>query len=104
MRMVNYDKGGAGRRRRRPASMIVAFDGHPHRVDLAAIERAFFARVVAGKYTQREDIAKAIGRSRSTVSRFFGGRSTSVRVFLSIINELELKFEDVAAPVPEDAL
>ena len=101
--MFNNDERGAARRRRRPASVIMAFSGHPHRVDLAAIERGFFAHVVAGKYDSREDIAKAIGRSRSTVSRFFGGRNTSIRVFLDILTELGLKFEDVARPVNEDA-
>ncbi len=100
--MVNYDERGAARRRRRPASVILAFGGHPHRVDLTMIERAFFAQVVAGKYDSREDIAKAIGRSRSTVSRFFGGRSASMRVFLEILNELGLRFEDVATPVTEN--
>ncbi len=70
---------------------------------LAAIEHGFFAQVIAGKYDSREDIAKAIGRSRSTVSRFFGGRNTSIRVFLDILTELGLKFEDVATPVNEDA-
>lgn len=102
--MVNNDKRGAARRRRRPASVILAFGGNPHRVDLAAIERAFFVQVVAGKYDAREDIAKAIGRSRSTVSRFFAGRSTSIRVFIEIMNELGLKFEDVATPVTEGAV
>lgn len=83
----------------------MAFGGHPHRVDLAAIERGFFAQVFVGKYDSREDIAKAIGRSRSrsTVSRFFGGRNTSIRVFLDILTELGLKFEDVATPVNGDA-
>ncbi len=100
--MAYNDKRGAGRRRRRPATVTLAFGGNPHRVDLAAFERAFFAGVVAGKYNAREDIAKAIGRSRSTVSRFFAGRSTSIRVFLAILNELELSFEDVATPVIED--
>ena len=79
------------------------FGGHPHRVALETIELAFFALVVAGKYDSREDIAKAIGRSRSTVSRFFAGRNTSVRVFREIVNELGLQFEDVAAPVSEEA-
>jgi len=100
--MGNYDGRGAARRRQRPASVILSFGGHPHRVDLAAIERGFFALVVAGKYDSREDIAKAIGRSRSTVSRLLGGRSTSVRVFLEVVNELGLKFEEVATPVTED--
>ena|SRR5215831_2265305 len=101
--MANYDQRGAARRRRRPASVTMEFGGHPHRVDLARIERAFFAQVVAGKYDSREDIAKAIDRSRSTVSRFFAGRNTSVRVFREIVNELGLQFEDVAAPVSEEA-
>ena len=101
--MFNNDARGAARRQRRPTSVIMAFDGHPHRVDLAAIDRGFFAQVVGGKYNSREDIARAIGRSRSTVSRFFGGRNTSIRVFLDILTELGLKFEDVATPVNGDA-
>jgi len=97
--MVNHDERDAARRRRRPESVILAFDGHPHRVNLAAIEGAFFAQVVAGRYGAREDIARAIGCSRSTASRFFAGRNTSVRVFLAILHELGLRFEDVATPV-----
>ncbi len=98
--MVNYERRGI-RRRRRSASAIYWFDGYPFRVDLAAIDRALFARIVAGKYKSREHFAESFGRSRSTVSRFFSGRGAGLPVFLEILNELELKFDDVATLVTE---
>ncbi len=87
-----------GRRRVRPAQVIVSYDGHRFRLDLATIERAFFDGIVVGKYDDREALAKACGISRSTLSRFFHGRSTSVRVTLAILRELGLNFDDVATP------
>jgi transcriptional regulator with XRE-family HTH domain len=78
------------------------FDGRPHRVDLAAVDRAFFAKVIAGQYSAREDLARAIGRSRSTISRFFGGRNTSAQVVLAILAELDLTFDEVATRLTRD--
>jgi transcriptional regulator with XRE-family HTH domain len=87
-----------GRRRLRPAQVVVSYDGHRFRLDLATIERAFFRGIVAGKYSDREALAKACGISRSTVSRFFHGRTTSIKVTLAILRELGLDFDDVATP------
>src|SRR5690348_8141314 len=101
--MAPYDKSGI-RRRRRPPSATYWFDTHPYRVDLATIDRELFAQIVAGKYKSREHFAETFGRSRSTVSRFFGGRGVGLPVFLEVLNELGLKFEDVATLVTEGEL
>jgi transcriptional regulator with XRE-family HTH domain len=87
------------RRRRRPVSTVQVFDGNPHRLDMVAIESAFFRKVIEGTYGCREDMAKAAGCSRSTVSRFFAGKNVSIRVVLAILAELDLRFDDVAEPL-----
>jgi hypothetical protein len=43
-----------------------------------------------------------VGISRSTASRFFSGRPTSLAVTLKILEALHLSFEEVATPVVED--
>ena len=43
-----------------------------------------------------ETLAEAVGISRSTVSRFFSGKSTSLAVTLKILGVLQLRFDDVA--------
>ena len=88
----------AGRRRRRPACAIVNYDGHPHRLDLAGIERAFFRGVVEGRFDDRASLARTTGRSRSTVSRFLAGKSTSIKVTLAVLAVLRLAFDEVATP------
>lgn len=88
----------ARRRPRRPASVVQRFDGNPHRLDMVAIDRAFFRRVVEGRYSARGDLAKAVGVSRSAVSRFFAGKQTSLRMVLAILAELGAQFDDVATP------
>ncbi len=92
--VTNADNG----RRRRPAWAIVMYDGHPHRLDLAAIERAFFRGLVAGRFNDRASLAQTTGRSRSTVSRFLAGKSTSIKVALAVLKTLGLDFDDVAKP------
>jgi DNA-binding XRE family transcriptional regulator len=42
-----------------------------------------------------EQLAAAIGISRSAVSRFFAGRATSLTVALAVLDKLKLKFEEV---------
>jgi transcriptional regulator with XRE-family HTH domain len=86
------------RQRRRPAQVVVSYDGHRFRLDLTTIEQAFFRGIVAGRYSDREALARACGISRSTVSRFFHSRTTSIKVTLAILRELGLDFDDVAAP------
>lgn len=92
------------RARRRPAWIVADLDGHPHRVNLAAIERAFFRCVVDGKFDSRAGLAAATNLSRSIISRFLNGRGGSLRVALKILAEMGLRFDDVATPVegPDD--
>jgi hypothetical protein len=49
-----------------------------------------------------ESLAIAVGISRSTASRFFSGRPTSLAVTLKILALLHLSFEEVATPVVEN--
>jgi DNA-binding XRE family transcriptional regulator len=42
-----------------------------------------------------EALADAVGRSRSTVSRWFAGRPTSLPVALAILAKLDVSFDDV---------
>ena len=92
------------RARRRPARVVADLDGHPHHVNMAAIERAFFRCVVAGKFDSRAGLAAATNLSRSTISRVLNGRGGSLRVVLKILTEMGLRFDDVATPVegPDD--
>jgi len=46
-----------------------------------------------------ESLATAVGISRSTASRFFSGRQTSLDVTLRILDALGLTFEEVARPL-----
>jgi hypothetical protein len=85
--------------RRRPASAVQVFDGNLHRLDMVTIESAFFRKVIEGTYGCREDLAKAAGCSRSTVSRFFAGKNVSIKVTLAILAALDLRFDDVAEPL-----
>jgi transcriptional regulator with XRE-family HTH domain len=47
-------------------------------------------------------LARAVGVSRSTASRFFSGRSTSLAVTLRILQVLRLTFEEVAHPASDE--
>ncbi len=47
-------------------------------------------------------LAVKVGVSRSTASRFFSGRPTSLAVTKRILDALHLKFEDVLTPEAED--
>jgi hypothetical protein len=56
---------------------------------------------VDGDLDSMERLAKVVAISRSTASRFFSGRPTSLAVTLRILDALHLKFEDVATQVDE---
>ena len=64
---------------------------------------ALVRRQVAGEFHSMEQLAAAIGISRSTVSRFFAGRATSLTVALAVLDKLKLKFEEVFTPINLDA-
>ncbi len=85
--------------RQRPREVIVSYRGMPYRLNLGCCRRALVLRQVEGEFESMEALAKAIGRSRSTVSRYFSGRPTSLPVTLKILHVLRLRSEDVAVPV-----
>jgi len=58
-------------------------------------------RPVDGELDSMESLAIAVDISRSTASRFFSGRPTSLTVTLKILAVLKLKFEGVAWPVAD---
>lgn len=49
-----------------------------------------------------ESLAVAVGISRSTASRFFSGKPTSLTVTLKILDALKLRFDDVARPKSDE--
>jgi hypothetical protein len=86
------------RRAARPRSVLMYYKDLPYRLDLMRCRRALVERQVEGDLASMEGLASVVGISRSTASRFFGGRPTSLTVTLRILDALHLKFEDVARP------
>jgi hypothetical protein len=82
----------------RPKRVIVPYRGVPYALDLVPCRRALVKRQVDGDLDSMESLALRVDVSRSTVSRFFSGRPTSLAVTLSILGALRLRFEDVATP------
>ncbi len=82
----------------RPRQATVWYRGIPYNIDLAKCRRALVLRQVEGELDSMESLADAVGVSRSTASRFFSGRPTSLAVTLKILGALHLKFEEVATP------
>ncbi len=90
----------ASMRQRRRA--IVNFRGIDHEMNVTVCRMALVRRQVAGEFDSMEGLAVAIGRSRSTVSRFFAGRRTSLPVALAVLDKLKLGFEQVFTPINLD--
>ena len=83
----------------RPRHVAVWYRGIPYVLDLVACRRALVKRQVEGRFDRMESLAGAIGASRSTVSRFFSGRPTSLGVTLRLLDALGLEFDEVAGPM-----
>ena len=83
----------------RPQTVVVSYRGMPYRLDLVACRRALVKRQVDGDLDSMESLACACGISRSTASRFFSGRNTSLTVTLKIVEALHSTFADVATPL-----
>src|SRR2546423_1902669 len=62
----------------RPRQVTVWYRGIPYTLDLVSCRRALVARQVEGLVASMESLARAVGISRSTASRFFSGRPTSL--------------------------
>jgi transcriptional regulator with XRE-family HTH domain len=85
--------------RERPREVIVWYRGTSFVLDLVRCRRALVQRQVEGELDNMNSLARKVGVSRSTASRFFSGRSTSLAVTLRVLAVLHLTFEDVARPV-----
>jgi transcriptional regulator with XRE-family HTH domain len=85
----------------RPKQVTVWYRGIPYTLDLVRCRRALVQRQVEGGLDSMESLAQAVGVSRSTASRFFSGRPTSLAVTLKILGALHLTFDDVATPVSD---
>jgi hypothetical protein len=88
----------------RPTTVTVCYRGIPYRLDLVRCRRALVERQIAGELDSMESLADKVGISRSTASRFFSGRNTSLTVTLGILKVLKLTFHDVAHPDNPDDL
>jgi hypothetical protein len=80
----------------------VFYRGLPYDLDLVTCRRALVDCQVAGEFDSMEGLADKCDISRSTASRFFSGRPTSLTVTLKILEVLHLKFEDVASAAWDD--
>jgi transcriptional regulator with XRE-family HTH domain len=86
----------------RPKRTLVRYRGLPYEIDLVRCRRALVECQIDGTFDSMEGLAGTLGISRSTTSRFFSGRGTSLTVLLKLLGALKLKFEDVATLVDED--
>lgn len=78
--------------------ITVYYRGIPYLLDLMVCRRALVQRQIDGELDSMESLAGAVGISRSTASRFFSGKPTSLAVTLEILKKLELSFDDAARP------
>jgi hypothetical protein len=83
----------------RPRVVKVVYRGLPYEFDLVTCRRALVKRQVDGALDSMQSLADACGISRSTASRFFSGRQTSLTVTLGILDKLGLTFDEVAKPL-----
>ncbi len=88
---------------KRPSSATLVYRGVPYTLDLARCRRALVQRQVDGELATMEALAAAAATSRSTASRFFGGRAVSLDATLRILSALGVEFNDVARARETDA-
>jgi hypothetical protein len=89
-------------RRRGARKAIVYYRGLPHLLDLAACRQGLVRCQVQGKFASMDGLAEAARCSRSTASRFFAGRPTSLAITLRVLEQLGLGFDEVARPCALD--
>lgn len=85
--------------RSRPSEAIHNWRGIRYRVDLARCNQALVELQIVGEIATLEDLANAVGVSRSTVSRFLAGRPTALNTTLRILRTLRLEFKVVVTPL-----
>ena len=81
---------------KRPSNTTLVYRGIPYILDLTRCRRALVQRQVEGELATIDAVAGAAGTSRSTASRFFGGRAVSLDTTLRILAALRVEFNDVA--------
>jgi hypothetical protein len=86
----------------RPKTVDVFYRGIAYRLDLVRCRKALVDCQVLGELDSMESLADKVEISRSTASRFFSGRPTSLAVTLRVLEALHLRFEDVAWPAEDD--
>ena len=85
----------------RPRKVTVWYRGIPYSLNLVRCRRALVDCQVRGEVESMERLADAVGISRSTASRFFSGRPTSLAVTKRMVAALHLTFGDVLTPETE---
>lgn len=80
----------------------MSYRGIAYQLDLVRCRHGLVDCQVKGELDSMESLADRVGISRSTASRFFSGRPTSLAVTLKILDALHLTFPDVAQSVDED--
>lgn len=85
-----------------PKEAVVRYRGAEYRIDLVACRRALVRRQVEGALTNMSSLAAAADVSRSTASRYFSGKTTSLAATLRILKVLKLHFGDVVIPTDVD--
>jgi transcriptional regulator with XRE-family HTH domain len=85
------------RRRQLARWGVVACPDGPHRIDLLVMRKAMTRMLVGGELNDQlmADVARKVGLSRSTVSRLFGGRLSSLPTLLKLLALLGLTFDQV---------
>lgn len=81
---------------------IIWFRAVPYVVDIPSCRKALVRRQVEGELHNMTSLAVGAHVSRSTASRFFSGRSTSLAATLRILNTLHLEFGDVCQPASDE--
>src|SRR5256885_2891277 len=85
--------------RRRPSEVIVVYRGIRFTLDLLRCRKALVRCQMEGKFDTTQELSGLVKISRSTASRFFSGRPTSLPVTRKIVTELGLRLDDVLRPV-----
>jgi hypothetical protein len=78
--------------------VIILWRGLGYRLDLARCNRALLELQIEGRFDGIAGLADSAGVSRSTASRFMGGKGTSPTTTRALLKELGLKWEEVVAP------
>ena len=86
----------------RPRKVTVWYRGIPYSLNLVRCRRALVDCQVKGEFESMEELATAVGISRSTGSRFFSGRPTSLAVTKRMLGALHLTFADALTPESEE--